>query len=96
MVKMVKSLVSEHRVTTNILNSLKNCITALPSYCFITLTEIEIEALHLSVSEMVGVFVSILTAGDKYSLRNRKNLPQPIQLQFSKTPNIFLNFLLHI
>ena len=71
------------------LNSLKTCTTALPSYFFITLAKIELEIIRLTVSEMLGVIVNTLTADDKYSLRNRKNLPQPIQLQLSRKRKFF-------
>ena len=33
-------------------------------------------------------FFNTLTASDKYFLRNRKNLPQPIQMQLSKEQRI--------
>ena len=58
------------------------------------LAKIDLENIRLSVSEILGVFVNTLTADDNYSLNNRKNLPQPIQLQLSKKPKIFPNFLL--
>ena len=38
------------------------------------------------------MFVNILTADDKYSLRKRKNLPQPIELQLSKKQRMFSQF----
>ena len=59
-------------------NSVKTCTLALPSYSFITLAETESENIGLSVSEIVEVFVNTLAADDKYSLRDRKNLPLPI------------------
>ena len=96
LVKRLKSLFSEHRLIVNMLNSFKTCTTALPSYCFITFTKIELENVCLSISEILGVFVNTLTADDKYSLRNRKNLPKPIQLQLSKKNKIFLPFLIYI
>ena len=96
LVKCLKSLFSEHRLTVSMLNSLKTCTTALPSYFFITFTKIELENVCLSISETLGVFVNTLTADDKYSLCNRKNLPQPIQLQLSKKNKFFLAFLLYI
>ena len=34
------------------------------------------------------VFVNALTSRDKYSLRNRKNLTQPIQMQLSQKQEI--------
>ena len=62
------------------------------SYCFITFAKIELENLGLSVSEILGVLFNTLTANEQYSLRNRKNLRQPIQLQLSKK-HIFFFFL---
>ena len=56
----------------------------------------KLENFHLSVSEIVGLFISTLTATDKYCLCNRENLPPPIQLQLSKKQKCFLNFLLQI
>ena len=94
LVKCLKNLASEHLGTVNMLNSLKTCTTALPLYFFIILAKIELANIRLSVSEILGVFVNTLTADDNYSLNNRKNLPQPIQLQLSKKPKIFPNFLL--
>ena len=44
---------------------------------------IDLKNVCLSVSEMPGV-LNTSTPNDKYSLRNRKNLRQPIQLQLSK------------
>ena len=78
LVNCLKSLVSEHHATVNMLNSLKNCITGIPSYCFITLIKIELENVRLSLSEMLGVFVNRLSANDKCFLRIRNNLSQPI------------------
>ena len=36
------------------------------------------------ISEILAMFFSTLTADDKYSLRNRENLWQAIQMQLSK------------
>ena len=94
--KCLKKLASEHLATANMLSSLKPCTTALPSYCFITLPKRELEKIRLTVSQILGVFASTLTADDKYSRRHRSNLPKPIQLQLSKKQKIFLHFLLHI
>ena len=76
--------VSEHLVRVNMLNSLKNCTAALPPYCFITLAKSELENVRLCVSRILRVFVTRLIVDDKYSLRNRKILPQPIHLELSK------------
>ena len=85
LVKCLKSLVSEHLAKINMLNSQKNCTTALPSDCFITLAKVELETVRLSVSEILGAFVNTLTAHDTYSLRNRNNLQDSVQLRLSKT-----------
>ena len=96
LVACLKNLVSEHLTTVNMLNSLKTCTAALLWYCFITLTKIELENIRLSVSEILGVFVYILTADDMYFLCNRKNLRQPIQLKLWKKQKIDLIVLLHL
>ena len=67
--------------------------TSLPSYCFITLAKIDLENTHLSVSEIVGVFVNTSTVDNKYSLRKRKNLQQPIQLQLCRKRKYFSEYL---
>ena len=67
LVKYLRSLLSEHLMTVNILNSLKNCTTSLPSYCFITLAKIELENIRLSVTGTVGVLVNTSTTNDKFS-----------------------------
>ena len=92
LVKYLKSLFSEHRSTVNILNSLKNCTATLPLYCFITLAKIKMGNARVSVSEILGVFVNTLTSDGKYSLLNRQNLPQSIQLQMSKIQKSFSQF----
>ena len=38
----------------------------------------------LVISGILGLFVNALTANDKYSLPNSKNLPQPLQMELSK------------
>ena len=96
LVKCVKNIVSKHLVTLNTLNSLKNCTTVLPSNSFITLAKVELENVRLSVSEILGVFATTMTPDDKYSLRNRKNIPHSVQVQLSKKQDKFLNFLVHI
>ena len=73
LVKWLKSLVWETLATVNMLNSLKNCPTAVPSYCFITFTKIELQSVCLTVSQILRVFVNTLTATDKYSVRITKN-----------------------
>ena len=84
LVKCLKSLVSEHLATVNMLSSLEDSTTALPSYCFISLADFGLENVHLSVSEILVVFATTMTADDKYSLHNRKNLLHSVQVQLSK------------
>ena len=47
------------------------------------------------ISQILKLSVNILTIGDKYSLQNKENLWQPIQMQISKKQKKFLNFLLY-
>ena len=49
----------------------------------------------LEICEILGLFVNTLTAHDKYSLLNRDNLTQPIQMQLSEKtfPEFFLRIL---
>ena len=46
----------------------------------------------LVISEILGLFVNTLTADDKQSCRNSKNLRQPIQMQWSKKDETFFEF----
>ena len=41
---------------------------------------------------MQRLFVNTLAASDKYSLYNRDNLTQPIQMPLSQTQKTFLSF----
>ena len=43
----------------------------------------------LAISKILGLFVNSLTANKKYSLLNRNNLTQPIQMHLSKKKNQF-------
>ena len=43
--------------------------------------------------KILNFFVNTLTADDKYSLLNRGNLTQPIQILVSKKQNTFCQFL---
>ena len=46
----------------------------------------------LLISKLLGIIVNILTAEDKYSLLNRDNLRQPIQVQLSQKQKAFSEF----
>ena len=45
------------------------------------------------IFEILGLFVKKLNVDDKYSLCNRDNFLQPIQMRLSKKPIFFLNWL---
>ena len=49
----------------------------------------------LDISKILGLFFNTLNVDDKYSLRNRKNVLQPIQMQLSKKKNLSHNFSLN-
>ena len=46
----------------------------------------------LVILKILGLFVNIMTADDKYSLLNRENLTQQIQIQSTKK-NFFFDFI---
>ena len=46
----------------------------------------------LVICEILAHFVNTWIADNKYSLRNKENLLQPIQMQLPINQNLFLNF----
>ena len=46
------------------------------------------------IYEIVGLFVSTLTANDKYCVRNCVDLLQPTEMELSKKQNFFSKLLL--
>ena len=48
--------------------------------------------LVLAWSELLRLFVKILTAGDKYSRRNMKNFPQKVEMPLSQKEKTFYGF----
>ena len=46
----------------------------------------------LVTCEILGLFFNTLTVNDRYSFRNSRNLPQPIQIQLSKKQKVFSQF----
>ena len=44
------------------------------------------------ICKILGLFVNLLTADDKYSLLNKGNLWQDFQMQFSQKRKIFYEF----
>ena len=87
------SVISEHHATVNMLNSLKNCTTALTSHCLIALAKSKLENVALSVFETLRVFVNTLTADEKYYLRNRKKFQNQFNCNHVRNKNFFRNFL---
>ena len=54
---------------------------------------VELEKVSLVICKIIGLFVNTLTADDKYSLFNRGNLTQPIQMQLcQKQKSFFQSF----
>ena len=49
----------------------------------------------LVIRKILRLFLNTLSGDDKYSLLNRDNVTQPIQMQLSKNKKNFLNFFLH-
>ena len=45
--------------------------------------------------KILALFVNMLTGDQKYSLRNRENLQQFIQMQLSKKQKVFSDFMLY-
>ena len=47
----------------------------------------------LAICKVLGMFLNILTADDKYYLLNRDNFRQPIQMQLSQKQKLFSWFI---
>ena len=93
--KCLKSPVSgtfRESTSLSLLNTVEIYLTPLLSYFSITWKRLSSKISLLVICEIVGLFVNTLTANDKYSLHNRKNLPQPIQMQLSKKQKKFSQF----
>ena len=84
--KCLKVLFSEDLLTSSMLNGAKHCLNLHSSTFNIftdqysILTTFSWEKYFLVISKILGQFDSTLTADDKYSLVNRDNLMQPIQM----------------
>ena len=76
--KYLKSAVSEHLLTVNLLKGHKHAWN-LHGNTFMML-----EMPLLVTLEILGMFVNTLTAGGKYPFSNCKNLMLPIQMQLCK------------
>ena len=67
--------------------------TPLP-YLLITVKVIELEKVSFSDMQILRLFIETLTVNDKYSLLNKDNLTQPIQMPLSqKQKNVSKIFL---
>ena len=51
---------------------------------------------RLVISEILGLLFNLLTADDKYSLRNSSNFSQPIQMQLSQKEKKFCQSFLNL
>ena len=49
----------------------------------------------LVLGEILGFFLTTMTADYKYLVQDCENLPLPIQMQVSEKQKLFLNFLFH-
>ena len=66
--------------------------TAPLPYLLITVKVIELEKVSLVRCKILRLFVNTLTAYDNYSLFNRENLTQPIQILLSQKQKTFSEF----
>ena len=62
-------------------------------YLLIPVKMIQLEKSLLVLCKILRLFVNTLTADDKYSLLNRDNLTQPIQILLSQKEKTFSQFL---
>ena len=70
----------------------KICMTAFLSYFLSLWGKLGRKMSMLVICELLGLFGNTLTADDKYSLCNRENLPQPIQIQYPKKQKTLSEF----
>ena len=92
LLKCLKSRVSEHPSTVNMLKGPKHCWN-LHGSTFIRLFHHSkrnwVGKCLLVISEILELCLKTLTVDGKYSLNNRENLLQPIQMKFSKKQIVF-------
>ena len=67
--------------------------TAPLPYLLITVKAIVLKEVSVSVTQNLKLFINTLSADGKYSLFNRDNLTQPIQMQISQKQKTFSEFL---
>ena len=61
-------------------------------YLLISVKEIKCDKVSLSDRQNLRIFSNTLAAGHKYSLLNRDNLTQPIQMHISKKQKDFSEY----
>ena len=81
--KCLKSPVSEHCSTVNMLKTSKNNWN-LRGSTFIIFSHQSLKMFLIVISEILGLFLNILTTDHKHCLCNRENLQQSIQMQLSR------------
>ena len=92
--KRLKRPVSEHPLTDNVVNGPKNCFNLHNSTFTIFIDQCEGNWVGKSHSWWHSRrFVNTLTADDKYSLLNRRNLMQHIQMHLSQKHKSFSQLL---
>ena len=96
--KCLKSTVSLHPSTSNMVNEPKHCsnpkggpVTIFINHCKGNWV---FRKAFLVIDKMITLFVNTFTANDKYSLLNRDNLTQPIQIELSQKQKTFSQFFL--
>ena len=99
--KCLKNPVSQDTSASGMVNRNKHCSNLEGSTFSIVIDhcggrQLDLKKCLLVIWKVLIVFVKALTACDKYSLRNRDNLTQPIEMQLSEKQdflfNLFLNF----
>ena len=75
------------------LTSPKNCWNLQKSTFILILSQIQLEKSFLVISEILGLLLNnMLTAHDKYSYHNDKNLPLPMQMQLYCIFGIYIKY----
>ena len=90
--KCLKIPVSDKPSTSNMVRgpNTVEILTTLPLRCLlITVKAIELEKKLSVICKVIGMFCNVLTSYDKYSLLNRDNFRQPIQIDLSQKRKTF-------
>ena len=90
--KCLKIPVSDKPSTSNMVrgpNTVEILATLPLRYLLITVKAIELEKKLSVICKVIGMFCNVLTTYDKYSLLNRDNFRQPIQIHLSQKRKTF-------